>query len=72
MLLNEKIVVPDVTSALDGEEGAFLVSAPTGDTLAISLEEGYVEVHCSAYVPDARRNDGLWTIVKTGERVEYF
>jgi hypothetical protein len=26
MLLNEKIVVPDITLALEGEEGAFLVS----------------------------------------------
>jgi hypothetical protein len=67
MFLNEKVVVPDITSALEGEEGAFLVSAPTGDTLEISVEEGYVEVHCSAYLPDAKRNDGLWTIVKTGE-----
>jgi len=68
MLLNEKIVVPDITLALDGEEGAFLVSAPTGETLEIRLQEGYVEVHCSAYyLPDAKRNDELWTIVKIGE-----
>jgi len=35
--LNEKIVVPDVTSALEGEEGTFWVSAPTGETLEISF-----------------------------------
>jgi len=65
--LNEKIVVPDVTVALEGEGGAFLVSAPTVETLEISLQDGYVEVHYSAYLPDARRNDELWTIVKIGE-----
>jgi hypothetical protein len=65
--LNEKIVVPDIRSALEGEEGAFLVSAPTGETLDISLECGFVEVHCSAYLPDARRTDELWTIVKIGD-----
>jgi hypothetical protein len=32
------------------------------------VENGYVEVHYSAYLPDARRNDELWTIVKIGER----
>jgi hypothetical protein len=67
MLLNEKIVVPDITLALDGEKGAFLVSAPTGETLQIRLEQGYVQVHCSVYLPDAKRNDQLWTIVKIGE-----
>lgn len=65
--INEKIVVPDVTSALEGEEGTFWVSAPTGETLEISLEEGCVEVHCSAYVPDAKRNDEQWTIMKIEE-----
>jgi hypothetical protein len=66
--LNARILVSDITSALEGEGGAFLVSAPTGETLAISLEDGYVEIHCSAYLPDARRNDELWTIVKIGDR----
>jgi len=65
--LNEKIVVPDVTLALEGEEGAFLVSAPTGETLDISLEGGCVQVHYSAYLPEAKRTDELWTIVKIGE-----
>jgi hypothetical protein len=66
--LNGRILVSDITSALEGEGGAFLVSAPTGETLAISLEDGYVEIHYSAYLPDARRNDELWTIVKIGNR----
>lgn len=65
--LNEKIVVSDITAALEGEEGRFWVSAPTGETLEIRLEEGCVQVHCSAYVPDARRHDELWTIVKIEE-----
>ena len=65
--LNEKMIVPDVTLALEGQEGTFWVSAPTGETLEIGLQEGYVKVHCSAYVPDAKRDDKLWTIVKIGE-----
>jgi hypothetical protein len=65
--VNEKILVPDITRALEGEEGAFLVSAPTGETLEISFEEGYVAVHNSAYLPDLRRSDELWTIVKIGD-----
>lgn len=65
--LNEKIVVSDIRLALEGEEGAFLVSAPTGETLDISLERGCVEVHYSAYLPETKRADKLWTIVKIGE-----
>lgn len=65
--INETILVADVTFALEGEEGAFLVSAPTGETLEIRLEQGYVQVHRSAYMPETRRNDELWTIVKIGE-----
>lgn len=65
--LNEKTVVPDITLALEGEEGAFLVSAPTGETLEIRLEDGFVQVHYSVYLPGARRSDELWTIVKIGD-----
>jgi hypothetical protein len=65
--LNEKVLVSDITLTLEREGGAFLVSAPTGETLEISLEYGYVEVHCSGYLPDAKRDDELWTIVKIGE-----
>ena len=65
--LNQRVLVSDITSALEGEKGRFLVSAPTGETLEIVLEGGMVAVHCCAYMPDTKRNDELWTIVKIEE-----
>jgi hypothetical protein len=65
--LNKKILVPDITSALEQEDGAFLISAPTGETLEVRVEAGYVKIERSTYLEDAKRNDLLWTIVKIGE-----
>lgn len=38
----------EITSALESEEGAFLVSAPTGETLQISLELRKPCARCTA------------------------
>jgi hypothetical protein len=65
--LNTKVLVPDITCALDGEEGAFLVSAPTGETLEVLIEADNVKIFRSTYLEDAKRHDLLWTIVKIGE-----
>lgn len=65
--LNQRVLVSDIALARESEEGVFLISAPTGETKQIRLEEGNVEIYRSAYVPDAIRNDELWTIIKIGE-----
>ena len=65
--LNQRVLASDITSVLEHEAGIFLVSAPTGETLQIRLEQGNVEVYRSTYVPQTTRNDELWTIIKIGE-----
>ena len=65
--LNKKLLVSDLTAALESEGGIFLVSAPSGETLQIRLEKGNVEIYRSTCVADAIRNDELWTVVKIGE-----
>jgi hypothetical protein len=65
--LNQRVVVSDITLALEREAGIFLISAPSGETLQIRLEQGKVEVYRSTYLPEATRNDQLWTIIKVGE-----
>jgi len=64
--IGEKILVTDVTLALENEGGLFLISAPTGETLHVRLHAGNVEVFRSAFLPDRRRDDELWAIVRTG------
>jgi hypothetical protein len=65
--LNKKLVVWDITAALENEAGKSLISAPTVETLQIRLEKRNVEIYLSTYVPGAKLNDALWTVVKIGE-----
>ena len=64
--IGEKILVADIASALENEGGLFLISAPTGDTMHVLLQAGNVEVFRSTFLPDRRRDDELWAIVRTG------
>jgi hypothetical protein len=64
--IGEKILVADITSALEDEGGLFLISAPTGETLHVRLQTGNVEVFRSAFQPDGKRGDDLWAIMRTG------
>jgi hypothetical protein len=65
--LNETVLVPDPVEALESENGAFLIVAPTGDTLQIRLEAGHMTIENSQHQPAEKRDDFLWTIIKIGE-----
>jgi hypothetical protein len=65
--LDEKVLVANPTEALRDENGAFLITAPTGYTLQVRLEAGHLQIDRSIYLPQAKRTDLLWAITKLGE-----
>jgi len=65
--VHELVLVSDPVEALEKETGFFQVTAPTGQTLEIRLEGGYVRIQGEFYCPENMRTDDRWQIVKVGE-----
>ncbi len=67
---NERVLVADPTEALKDENGVFLITEPSGDTLQIRLEAGHFLIDRSTSLPQAKRTDLLWAITKLGDLPE--
>jgi len=65
--VHELVLVSDPVEALETEAGFFEVTAPTGETMEIRLENGYIRIQGNFYCPAKIRTDELWQIVKLGE-----
>ena len=65
--VHELVLVSDPVEALETEAGFFEVTAPTGETMEIRLENGYIRIQGNFYSPAKVRTDQLWQIVKVGE-----
>jgi len=65
--LRDIVLVADPVDALENEAGFFEVTAPTGETMEIRLENGYIRIQSNFYCPARMRADQLWQIVKVGE-----
>ena len=65
--LRHIVLVADPVDALENEAGFFEVTAPTGETMEIRLENGYIRIQGNFCCPAKMRADQLWQIVKVGE-----
>jgi len=65
--VHEVVLVPDPVEALENEAGYFRVTAPTGQTMEILLEDGYFRLQRESYCAEKMRTDHLWQVVKLGE-----
>jgi hypothetical protein len=68
--LNERALVADLAEALKDENGVFLITEPSGDTLQIRIEAGHFLIDRSTSLPQAKRTDLLWAITKLGDLPE--
>ena len=65
--LNELVLVSDPVQALNDENGCFQVTAPSGETIKIRLESGYMTIEDATYRPERAREDLLWQVIKVKE-----
>ena len=65
--VHEMVLVADPVDALENEAGFFEVTAPTGETMEIRLENGHIRIQSNFCCPAKMRADHLWQIVKVGE-----
>jgi hypothetical protein len=65
--VHKPVLVSDPVEALENEAGFFEVTAPTGETMEIRLENGHIRIQGNFCCPGNMRGDQLWQIVKVGE-----
>jgi hypothetical protein len=65
--VHKPVLVSDPVQALENEAGFFEVTAPTGETMEIRLENGLIRIQGNFCCPGNMRADQLWQIVKVGE-----
>ena len=65
--VHELVLASDPVEALETQAVFFEVTAPTGETMEIRLENGYIRIRGNFYCPAKMRADELWQIVKLGD-----
>ena len=65
--VNDLVLVSDPVEALSEESGRFLITSPSGETMEIRLESGYVTIERVIRLPELTRADLLWQVIKIGE-----
>jgi hypothetical protein len=65
--INEWVLVSDPVEALNAESGYFQITSPSGETMEIRLESGYVTIERVIRLPELTRADLLWQVIKIGE-----
>ena len=65
--VNDLVLVSDPVEALSEESGRFLITSPSGETMEIRLESGYVTIERVICLPDLTTANPLWQVIKIGE-----